>query len=87
MSAPCAAARNGVLCSRRKRRMEEMAMLSANARSELVGTRELENEDEKRYTAALPNGCHPRADTMDTSPTSAAIGIAVRQASGAFMGW
>ena len=37
-----------VLCSRRKRRMEEMAMLSANARSELFGTPARDNEDEKR---------------------------------------
>ena len=60
---------------------------SDDARTELYGTRELDNEDEKRHPVSGSNGCHPRADTMDTSPTSATIGIAVRQASGTFMGW
>ena len=38
-----------VLCSRRKRRMEEMAMLSDNARWELLGTRYATTQVEKRY--------------------------------------
>ena len=55
---------------------------SDNARSELFGTRERDNEDEKRYPVSGWNGCHLRADTMDTSPTSTPFGIAVRSSLG-----
>ena len=51
------------------------AVWADDARTELYGTRERDNEDEKRHPPVSNLGQLLEPDTMDTSPSSSSVGI------------